>query len=155
MSEGRYGNFIEHKRGEWSNRNPISDKDPEGFEKVEGRYLERFLEGIPLVLGYVEVAYVKPKTETPIEPSRGLLPAFRITERLRRAMHKEIAAPKVTVLPNFEVHVESLFFPAETERQLLPLCDLLQRGIATVFKLTRTKVAAAWLKTPRRTPSRR
>ena len=143
MSEGRYGNFIEHKRGEWSNRNPISDKDPEGFEKVEGRYLERFLEGIPLVLGYVEVAYVKPKTETPIEPSRGLLPAFRITERLRRAMHKEIAAPKVTVLPNFEVHVESLFFPAETERQLLPLCDLLQRGIATVFKLTRTKVAAA------------
>ena len=143
MSEGRYGNFIEHKRGEWSNRNPISDKDPEGFEKVEGRYLERFLEGIPLVLGYVEVAYVKPKTETPIEPSRGLLPAFRITERLRRAMHKEIAAPKVTVLPNFEVHVESLFFPAKTEQQLRPLGDLVQRGIATVIRLTRPKVAAA------------
>lgn len=143
MNEGRYGNFIERKRGDWSNRNPISDKDPEGFAKVEGRYLERFLEGIPLVLGYTEVAYVKRKTETPIEPSRGLLPAFRVTERLRRAIHKEIAAPKVTVLPNFEVHVESLFFPAETERQLRPLGDLVQRGIATVFKLTRTKVAAA------------
>jgi hypothetical protein len=142
-SEGRYGNFVEGKRGDWANRNPISDKDPEGFAKVEGRYLERFLEGIPLELGYTEVAYVKRKTETPIEPSRGLLPAFRVTERLRRAMHKEIPAPKVTVLPNFEVHIESLFFPAETERQLRPLGDLVQRGIATVFKLTRTKVAAA------------
>ena len=48
MSEGRYGNFVERKRGDWGNRNPISDKDPEGFAKVEGRYLERFLEGIPL-----------------------------------------------------------------------------------------------------------
>jgi hypothetical protein len=143
MSEGRYGNFIERKRGDWGNRNPISDKDPEGFAKVEGRYLERFLEGIPLELGYAEVAYVKRKTETPIEPSRGLLPAFRATERLRRAMHKEIAAPKVTVLPNFEVHIESLFFPAETERQLRPLGELVQRGIATVFRLTRPKVAAA------------
>ena len=143
MSGGRYGNFVEGKRGDWSNRIPISDKDPEGFAKVEGRYLERFLEGIPLVLGYTEVAYVKRKTETPIEPSRGLLPAFRVTERLRRAMHKEIAAPKVTVLPNFEVHIESLFFPAETERQLRPLGDLVERGIATVFKLTRPKVAAA------------
>ena len=141
--EGRYGNFVEGKRGDWSSRNPISDKDPEGFAKVEGRYLERFLEGIPLVLGYTEVAYVKRKTETLIEPSRGLLPAFRITDRLRRALHKEIAAPKVTVLSNFEVHIESLFFPAQSEQQLRPLGDLVQRGIATVFKLTRTKVAAA------------
>ena len=143
VNKGRYGNFIERKRGDWSHRNPISDKDPEGFAKVEGRYLERFLEGIPLVLGYTEVAYVKRKTETPIEPSRGLLAAFRVTERLRRALQKEIAAPKVTVLPNFEVHVESLFFPAQTEQQLRPLGDLVQRGIATVFKLTRAKVAAA------------
>ena len=141
--EGRYGNFAEGKRGDWSNRNPIADKDPAGFAKVEGRYLERFLEGIPLVLGYTEVAYVKRKTATPIEPSRGLLSAFRVTERLRRALHKEIAAPKVTVLPNFEVHVESLFFPAKTEQQLRPLGDLVQRGIATVIRLTRPKVAAA------------
>jgi hypothetical protein len=143
VHEGRYGNFVERKRGDWSESKPISDKDPEGFAKVEGRYLERFLEGIPLVLGYTEVAYVKRKTETPIEPSRGLLPAFRVTERLRRTIHKEIAAPKVTVLPNFEVHVESLFFSAQIERDLHPLSELVQRGIATVFKLRRSKVAAA------------
>ena len=122
---------------------PISEKDPEGFAKVEGRFIERFLEGIPLVLGYTEVAYTRSKTETPIEPSRGLLPAFRITERLRRAVRREVAEPKVTVLPNFEVHVESLFFPARTEAQLRPLGELVQRGIVTVFKLTKPKVAAA------------
>ena len=122
---------------------PISEKDPEGFAKVEGRFVERFLEGIPLVLGYTEVAYTRSKTETPIEPSRGLLPAFRITERLRRAVRREVAEPKVTVLPNFEVHVESLFFPARTEAQLRPLGELVQRGIVTVFKLTKPKVAAA------------
>jgi hypothetical protein len=141
--EGRYANFVERKRGDWSHRDPIWDKDPESFAKVEGRFIERFLEGIPLVLGYTEVAYTRRKTETPIEPSRGLLPAFRTTERLRRAMRREVAEPKVTVLPNFEVHVESLFFPARTETQLRPMGDLVQRGIVTVFKLTKPKVAAA------------
>ncbi len=141
--EGRYGNFVERKPGEWGQDKPISEKDLERFAKVEGRFIERFLEGFPLVLGYTEVAYTRRKIEALIEPSRGLLPAFRITERLRRAMHREIAEPKVTVLPTFEVHVESLFFPARTEAQLRPLGELVQRGIVTVFKLTKPKVAAA------------
>ena len=143
LREGRYANFVERKPGDWSHDKPISERDPEGFAKVEGRFVERFLEGIPLVLGYTEVAYTRSKTETPIEPSRGLLPAFRITERLRRAVRREVAEPKVTALPNFEVHVESLFFPARTEAQLRPLGELVQRGIVTVFKLTKPKVAAA------------
>ena len=141
-SAGRYGNFIERKRGDWGNRKPISNRDPEGFAKVEGRYVERFLEGIPLVVGYTDVAYLKTKRESEIEPWRGFLPAFRVTERLLRFMRKEVTAPKVTVLPNFEVHVESLFFPAQTEAQLRPLSELVQRGIVTVFKLTKAKVAA-------------
>jgi len=143
MHRGRYANFVEHKPGDWSHQTPISEKDPEGFAKVEGRFVERFLEGIPLTLGYTEVAYTRRKTETLIAPSRGLLPAFRITERLRRAVRREVAEPKVTVLPNFEVHVESLFFPARTVAQLRPLGELVQRGIVTVFKLTKPKVAAA------------
>jgi hypothetical protein len=143
LREGRYANFVERKRGDWSHDKPISERDPEGFAKVEGRFIERFLEGIPLVLGYTEVAYTRGKSETLIEPSRGLLPAFRITERLRRAVRREVAEPKVTVLPNFEVHVESLFFPARTEAQLRPLGELVQRGIVMVFKLTKPKVAAA------------
>jgi hypothetical protein len=140
---GRYLNFDEHKRGDWGGGDRISEKDPEGFAKVEGRFVERFLEGLPLVLGYTEVAYTRGKTEFPIEPSRGLLPAFRVTERLVRALRNEIAPPKVTVLPNFEVHVESLFYPAETERELALLGEQVQRGIVSVFKLTRPRVAAA------------
>jgi hypothetical protein len=143
LRQGRYANFVERKPGDWNHDKPISERDPEGFAKVEGRFIERFLEGVPLVLGYTEVAYTRRKTETPIEPSRGLLPAFRITERLRQAVRREVAEPKVTVLPNFEVHVESLFFPARTEAQLRPLGELVQRGIVTVFKLTKSKVAAA------------
>ena len=149
---GRYGNFIERKRGDWGDRKTISTSDPEGFAKVEGRYVERFLEGLPLVLGYADVAYLKRKRETEIEPSRGLLAAFRITERLRQTMRKEIPPPKVTVLPNFEVHVESLFFPAQTEAQLRLLGDLVQRGIVSVFKLTRAKVAATLAADPEQEP---
>ena len=149
---GRYGNFIERKRGDWDNRKTIPNSDPDGFAKVEGRYVERFLEGLPLVLGYTEVAYVKRKRETEIEPSRGLLPAFRVTERLRRVMRQEVPAPKVTVLPNFEVHVESLFFPAQTEAQLRPLSDLVSRGIVTVFKLSKAKVAATLAAHPTEKP---
>jgi hypothetical protein len=109
---------------------------------VEGRFVERFLEGLPLVLGYTEVAYPRRKTEFPLEPSRGLLPAFRVTERLVRALRKEIAPPKVTVLPNFEVHVESLFYAAGTERELALLGEQVQHGIVSVFKLAKSRVAA-------------
>ncbi len=152
-ARGRYGNFIERKRGDWGNRDSISNRDPEGFAKVEGRYVERFLEGIPLVLGYTEVAYLKRKRESEIEPSRGLVPAFRVTERLRRAMRKDIPAPKVTVLPNFEIHVESPFFPAQTEALLRPLSDLAQRGVVSVFKLTKPKVAATLAAHPEQKPT--
>ena len=141
-AHSRYDNFVERKRGDWGNRDPISSKDPEGFAKVEGRYIERFLEGIPLVLGYADVAYLKRSRESAIVPDRGLVAAFRVTEKLRRAIRNEIAPPKITVLPNFEAHVESLFFPAQTEARLRPWSELVQRGIVTVFKLTKAKVAA-------------
>jgi hypothetical protein len=148
-SKGRYGNFIERKRGDWGNRTPIADKDPEGFAKVEGRYVERFLEGLPLLLGYVEVAYLRAKRESEIEPWRGLVAAFRVTERLRRMMRKEVAQPKVTVLPNFEVHVESIFYSAQMEAELGPLSELAQRGIVTVFRLTKARVAATLAADPK------
>jgi hypothetical protein len=149
IRSGRYSNFIERKRGDWGNRDGISDRDPEGFAKVEGRFVERFLEGIPLVMGYTDVAYSKRKKATEIEPSRGLLPAFRVTERLRSAMRGEVAAPKITVLPNFEVHVESLLFPAKIDRQLLVLGDLTQRGVVTVYRLAKAKVAAVMAADPK------
>ena len=151
-ARGRYGNFIERKRGDWGNRQHISSKDPNGFAKVEGRYVERFLEGLPLVLGYVDVAYLKRSRTSELEPSRGLVPGFRVTERLRPAVRNEIAPPKVTVLPNFEVHVESLFCSAQTEARLRCLGDLVQPGIVTLFRLSKTKVAATLAAKPEADP---
>src|SRR3989440_11671973 len=51
--EKRYGNFYESNS--LYSRDPIPDNAPDGFERVEGRYVERFLEGLPLTLGYVDV----------------------------------------------------------------------------------------------------
>src|SRR5260370_6613780 len=105
-----------------------------------------------MVVGYTDLAYVNRWRESENEPSRGLSPAFRVTERLRRVMRKEVPAPKVTVLPNFEIHVESLFFPAQTEAQLRPLSDLVKRGVVSVFKLTKPKVAATLAAHPEQKP---
>ena len=81
---GRYGNFHESKEA-WGYEIDIHESDPDGFERVEGRYVERFLEGIPLVLRYVDVAYARKPPKT-IYPSLGCLQAFRVSDRLRRAL---------------------------------------------------------------------
>ena len=78
---GRYGNFHESKEA-WGYEIDIYERDPDGFERVEGRYVERFLEGIPLVLRYVDVAYAR-KPARAIYPSLGCLKAFRVSDRLR------------------------------------------------------------------------
>ena len=46
----------------------IHESDPDGFERVEGRYVERFLESIPLVLRYVDVAYERKPSNAPFIP---------------------------------------------------------------------------------------
>jgi hypothetical protein len=102
-SSGRYGNFHESKNS-WGYEIDIHDSDPDGFERVEGRYIERFLEGLPLLLRYVDVAYAD-KPSRAIHPLLGLLKAFRVSDLLRRALEGRIDQPRVTVTPNFEVHV--------------------------------------------------
>ena len=79
---GRYGNFHEGKDS-WGHEIDIHESDPDGFERVEGRYAERFLEGIPLVLRYVDVAYAR-RPPKAIHPSLGCLQAFRVSDRFRR-----------------------------------------------------------------------
>jgi hypothetical protein len=138
---GRYGNFHESK-DTWGHEIDIRDSDPDGFERVEGRYVERFLEGIPLLLRYVDVAYA-PKPPKAIHPSLGLLKAFRVSARLRRALEGRIAEPRVIVNPNFEVHVIAETYPAGILTQLAPLCEMVSQGTSSVLKLTKPKVAAA------------
>ena len=52
----RYYNFHDGPE-RWNSREHIPDDAPDGFERVEGRYVARFLEHIPLTLRLVELAY--------------------------------------------------------------------------------------------------
>ncbi len=140
-SYGRYGNFHESKE-RWGHEFDIHERDPDGFERVEGRYVERFLEGIPLVLRYVDMAYA-PTAPRAVYPSLGCLKAFRVSDRLRRALEGRIAEPKVTVTPNFDVHVIAESYPASILAQLAPLGEMVSEGTSIVLKLTKQKVAAA------------
>ena len=141
----RYGNFYEGE-SRWKSDETIPDDAPDGFERVEGRYVERFLENAPLTLGYVDVAYGREpyggKPREVIYPPINHLKAFRVTNRLVRTMEGDIPAPKVTVQPNFEIYVESEFYPVGVITQLAPLAEVVSEGILTILKLDKEKVAA-------------
>lgn len=143
---GRYGNFHESKNS-YGHEIDIHESDPDGFERVEGRYVERFLEGIPLVLRYVDVAYAR-NPPMPVYPSLGCLQAFRVSDRLRRALEGRIDEPRVTVSPNFDVHVIAEAYPAGVLAQLAPLCEMVSEGTSIVLRLTKQKVAAARAASP-------
>ncbi|MFC2037657.1 hypothetical protein ACFLYD_06800 [Chloroflexota bacterium] len=137
---GRYGNFREgHDR--WRPERDISERAPDAFERVEGRYVERFLEGASLVLGYVDVAYAG-RPYKGVYPSLGHLQAFRVTNRLRLALDGDIPAPRVTVQPNFEIYVESAFYPASVLSKLLPLAELVSKDVTTILRLDKKKAAS-------------
>ena len=140
-SAERYGNFHESTE-RWGQGTVVKQTDPDAFERVEGRYVERFLEGIPNLLGYVDVAYAK-RLPKGVYPSLGFLKAFRVSQRLRRALSGEIAEPVMRVTPSFDVYVQSEVYPARLMRQLAPVCDLVSEDTAIVFRLDRKKVAAA------------
>ncbi len=139
--QGRYGNFSERK-SEWGKGIEIAESDEDAFERVEGRYVERFLEGIPLSLGYVEVAYAQ-KTSQTLHPSRGCLQAFRVSDRLRRALDGTIQEPRVTVTPSFDLYVQAETYPASVLTELRPLCELVSDDTSIVLKLNKQNVAAA------------
>jgi len=136
--KGRYGNFREQKE-KWGMELQIPESDADAFLRVEGRFVERFLEGLPLILGYIEVAYSK--TEY-----KGLLPemdrilAFRVNDTFLHVMAGEIVEPKVTVQPNFEVHVESELYPVRILAQLTKLADVVAKDRTNILKLRKKKV---------------
>jgi hypothetical protein len=135
----RYGAFHESERNAWGYEIDISETDPDAFERVEGRYVERFLENIPLTLHYVDVAYGESALKKRY-PSLNDLRAFRVNERFLQLMRGQIPEPKVTVQPNFEIHVESAFYPVKVLNQLDPLSNLVAADTVTILKLDKKKV---------------
>ena len=153
QKSGRYDNFYDGDNRH-HNRDHVPEDAPDGFERVEGRYVERFLENIPLTMRFVELAYdPKPYTRE-VYPMIDYLKAFRLTGRFERLMNGNAQNPKVTVLPNFEVIVESEFYPAhmllQLERLAEPVSDAAGEAPVSVSTLIlkRERVAATLVDDP-------
>lgn len=131
----RYGNFHETEQGSFSHeREPIPDDASDGFERVEGRYIERFLEGIPLTLGYVDVAYSQQEYKGAL-PEHGVLQAFRVNGRFQQLMRNEALTPIVTILPTFEIHIESPFYPIGLLYELWQFANPITEDKISILKL--------------------
>ena len=142
--EPRYGNFHEYKGGNRysGEQHTITEQDRNAFERVEGRYVERFLEGIPFVLGYVDIAYDE-TTKSDLHPALMQLKAFRVKERLAQVCTHRLPEPKVWVQPNIEVYVESDIYPTNVLARLNPIADIVKEDRVSILLLKKHKVAAA------------
>lgn len=138
----RYGNFMEYKGDSPYSGKKITIKETsrDAFMRVEGRYIERFLENTPLMMGCVELAYKK-KKEGIVNPSLGHIAAFKVAERFVETMNGELPEPRVTVQPNFEIYVESPIYPAKVMYQLLSLADVIREDRVSILKLNKKMVA--------------
>ncbi|MEA1868989.1 MAG: hypothetical protein U9N09_02405 [Euryarchaeota archaeon] len=136
--KGRYGNFQEQKE-RWGTGIQISESETDAFLRVEGRFVERFLEGLPLILGYIEVAYSETEYKGRL-PEMNRLLAFRVNDVFLHVMNGDIIEPRVTVQPNFEVHVESELYPIRILAQLTKIADVVTKDRTNILKLRKKKV---------------
>ena len=149
---GRYDNFYEDKASGQRDKS-VSPDEPDAFERVEGRYIERFLEYIPLIMRFVDVAY-DTTIYSGLLPTRGLLKAFRVHERFGRVMGQGDSQPKVTVQPNFDVIIESYFYPSAIIQQIGALGELVSNpnsghgAYVGIFQLKKAAVAATLVRQP-------
>ena len=149
---GRYDNFYEAKDQQSYGDDVVNANAPDAFERVEGRYVERFLENIPLIMRFVDVAY-DPAPYKGRFPTMGLLKAFRVNELFPRLMSGVNYPPRVTIQPNFDVIVEADFYPAKIVRQMVGLGEQVSNPLNSsvyvgIFQLTKTKVAEERVRQP-------
>ena len=91
-----------------------------------------------MAMGYVDVAYAAEKDT--VSPSINKLQAFRVTDRGACALNRAIKEADITLLPNYEIHIDSLFYPARQLNRLMELCDVVHEDTHTVLKLAKKKV---------------
>ncbi len=148
----RYANF--HESNQISeNEKSVPPDAPDAFERVEGRYVERFLEYIPFTMRFVDVAYSREPYKG-VSPSRGFLSGFRVNERFIRLMNGEGATPKVTIQPNFDIIIESDFYPVSVIRQITTLGEQMSNpnnghgAYVGIFQLKKSAVATRLVQEP-------
>ncbi len=151
-----YRNFREYPLGQGRHSGEgtrITTKTPRAFFRVEGRYLEYFLCGIPYLLGFVSLAE-RPLDDPrglDVNPPRGRIRAFRVTERLGDLLGGEpgFDRVRVTVLPDLDVVVEATSYPETTLEDLEPLTVAISEdGPLHRRKLVRERVVQAVAEAP-------
>ncbi|MBP7866817.1 MAG: hypothetical protein KA419_12800 [Acidobacteria bacterium] len=159
--EGRYENFQEFparpanepysfgpRKG-----NRFVDGTPEGFHRVEGRYLERFLCQVPFLAGFVDLAFLPDEDRggLEVEPSFERLRAFRLRPRLRQVLKGDpsLNAVNLTVMPNFEVLIDAPSYPEREMAALEPYTVMLHEDAHTLrLRLDRKKVVTRTAQLP-------
>ncbi len=141
-----YQNFTESPDDRWSGDKPrpITEQTPDAFERVEGRYLQYFLQEIPYLCGFVDLALAKlPAKHEYGKPVMDRVRAFRLTARLAQVVRGDVALNRVsiTVLPDFHVIVEAPSWPDRELDRLAALCVTLKEdGPVHHLKIDRKQV---------------
>lgn len=136
--QGRYGNFKEWNP-KTNHQKVIKESQKDSFARVEGRFIERFLERIPYIMDYVKVAY-DPNYQSNIKPSLGRLKAFKIDTKLIKLFEDKIKKPKVTVQPNFEIQIDTQFYPIKLLKMLKNFGALISEEQTYLIRLKKKKV---------------
>lgn len=146
-----YENFREDPDERWKQGpRALTEQTPDVFERVEGRYLQYFLQEIPYLCGFVELALVKlPANAPPGKPPRERVRAFKLTPGLAQVVRADPALDQVsvTVREDFEVVVEAPSWPDQELDQLRPFCVTLAEEPPTHRLRIDQKRAVAWAAT--------
>ena len=140
-NKSRYGGIEEVKIEDVNNFRSgiqIDEKDADAFERVEGRWIERFLEYIPLIMGFVDVAYDK-DFSTEIYPVFNKLKAFKVNHRLKNYYQKDYPV-KATLQPNFDLIIEASVYLASIAREFIEACDTVTEEPHLVLRLNKKKI---------------
>ena len=112
-----------------------------------------FSKAFPSSMRFVDVAY-NPAPYKGLLPTCGMLKAFRVNERFLRLMSGKESQPRLTVQPNFDVVIESDFYPAKIIQQIAALGEEVSSpnsghsAYVGIFQLKKTLVAAEQVRQP-------
>ena len=139
--EANYKNFLfpkdlrkDYKKIYEKNTRDSKNIELDGFIKVEGKYIKRFLEYIPFLMGYVDLAY-RFKSSNQFTANYDQLLAFKPTTKLLHYFNKSIKEAKITVQPNFEISIESEIFPAQIMSTLYSIGKVIKNDVITQIKI--------------------
>ncbi len=144
-----YQNFHEHPDERWQpdKPRPLTEQTPDVFERVEGRYLQYFLQEVPYLCGFVDLVLAKlPARVARGAPIMDRVRALRLAPKLGQVLQGDKALDRVsvTVLADFEVIVEAPSWPDRELDQLAPLCVTLKEDGPTHHLRIDRKQVVAW-----------